>query len=212
VKKKVPVVTVAEVTEAARVAELPLEATVALAEVAGAIKDGLLAFASVTGLVVMSQMMQAELTEAIGSKHAKLPAGERTGNWHGTTTGSVVLGGRLVKVDRPRARTTAGEEIGLDTWKAFSFADLLNSLVVERMLAAWRLVATTTSQSRSVTRSRAGRSHVEVDDLEAVRRCHQAGLRRAHGAQPRLLRDEQTGLFQGAGGTMHGRFRHDRHL
>lgn len=134
-KKTVPVVTVAEVSEAARVAELPLEATVALAEVADAIKDGLHAFASATGLVVMSQMMQAELTEAIGSKHAKLPAGERTGNWHGTTTGSVVLGGRLVKVDRPRARTTAGEEIGLDTWKAFSSVDLLNSLVVERMLA-----------------------------------------------------------------------------
>jgi hypothetical protein len=46
-----------------------------------------------------------------------------------------VLGGRLVKVDRPRVRTTAGEEIGLGTWKAFSSADLLNSLVVERMLA-----------------------------------------------------------------------------
>jgi putative transposase len=124
--KKVPVVTVAEATEAARLAELPLEATVALAEVAGTIKDGLLAFASATGLVVMSQMMQAELTEAIGPKHAKIPAAQRVGNWHGTTTGSVVLGGRLVTVDRPRARTTTGEEIGLDTWKIFSSADLLN--------------------------------------------------------------------------------------
>ena len=52
-KKKVAVVTVAEAEEAAKLADLPLEATVALAEVAGAIKDGLMAFASATGLIVM---------------------------------------------------------------------------------------------------------------------------------------------------------------
>ena len=43
-KKKLPVVTVAEVEEADRLADLPLEATIALAEVAGAVKEGLLAF------------------------------------------------------------------------------------------------------------------------------------------------------------------------
>ena len=135
VKKKVAVVSVADAEEAARLAELPLEATVALAEVAGAIKDGLLAFASAAGLVVMHQMMQAELTEAIGVKHAKIGAADRVGNWHGSTKGSVVLGGRQVTAERPRGRSTTGGEIELDTWKVFSSADLLNSLVVERMLA-----------------------------------------------------------------------------
>ena len=134
-KKKVAVVGVADAEEAARLADLPLEATVALAEVAGAIKDGLLAFASATGFVVMHQMMAAELAEVIGEKHAKIGAAERSGNWHGTTKGSVVLGGRRVRTERPRGRTTTGGEIELDTWKAFSSADLLNSLVVERMLA-----------------------------------------------------------------------------
>jgi transposase-like protein len=133
VKKKVPVVSVAVADEAARVADLPLEATVALSELAGAVKDGLLAFASATGLVVMAQMMQTELTGRIGEKHAKLL--ERQGHWHGTTTGSVVLGGRTLSTERPRGRTTEGTEIELDTWKVFSSADLLNSLVVERMLA-----------------------------------------------------------------------------
>jgi putative transposase len=135
VKKKVAVVRVDGAEEAAKLAELPLEATVALSEVAGAIKDGLLAFASATGLVVMHQMMEAELTERIGVKHAKIPAATRTGNWHGTTKGSVVLGGRQVQATRPRSRTTDDEEISLATWKVFSSADLLNSLVVERMLA-----------------------------------------------------------------------------
>jgi transposase-like protein len=135
VKKKVAVVRVAEAEEAARLADLPLEATVALAEVAGAIKDGLLAFASATGLVVMAQMMQSELTERIGEKHNKIPATERSGNWHGTTKGPVVLGGRTLSTERPRGRTTDSQEIELDTWKVFSSKDLLNSLVVERMLA-----------------------------------------------------------------------------
>jgi len=133
--KKVAVVTVAEVEETARVADLPIEATVALAEVAGAIKDGLMAFASAIGLVVMHQMMEAELEGRIGPKHARIPAGERTGHWHGSTSGPVVLGGRTVPTKRPRGRSTDGGEIELDTWKVFSSADLLNSLVVERMLA-----------------------------------------------------------------------------
>jgi len=134
-KKKVAVVSVAPADEAARVAELPVEATVAMAEVAGAVKDGLLAFASATGLVVIFQMMQGELSGIVGEKHAKIPVGERVGNWHGTTTGSVVLGGRTLSTERPRGRTTEGREIELDTWKVFSTRDLLESLVVERMLA-----------------------------------------------------------------------------
>jgi transposase-like protein len=45
------------------------------------------------------------------------------------------LGGRQVTAERPRGRTTEGAEVELATWKTFSSADLLNSLVVERMLA-----------------------------------------------------------------------------
>ena len=101
----------------------------------GAQGRSLLAFASATGLVVMRQMMEAELIEAIGEKHAKIGTQERVGNWHGNAQGSVVLGRRQVSTERPRGRSSTGEEIGLDTWKTFSSADLLNSLVVERMLA-----------------------------------------------------------------------------
>lgn len=131
--KKIPLVSVAAPEEAARLAGLPLEATVAMADVATAIRDGLMAFASATGLVVMHQLMEAELTERIGPKHARIPG--REGNGHGTTTGSVVLGGRKLTATRPRGRTADGEEVALDTWAVFSAEDLLNQLVVERMLA-----------------------------------------------------------------------------
>jgi hypothetical protein len=63
------------------------------------VKDGLLGFCADVGLVVMQQMMAAELTARIGPKHAKIPG--RDANWHGTTSGSVVLGRRTVRVERP---------------------------------------------------------------------------------------------------------------
>ncbi len=133
-KKKVPVVTVAEAEEAARLAGMPLEASVALADVAGAVKEGLMAFVSSTGLMVLHQLLEAEMTERIGPKHAKRP--ERDANWHGTTTGAVTLGGRKVSVTRPRGRTTTeGREVELDSWAVFSSEDLLTQLVCERMLA-----------------------------------------------------------------------------
>jgi hypothetical protein len=73
VGKKIPLVNVAEPEEAARLAGLPLEATVAMADIAAAIREGLIALASATGLVVMHQLMEAELTERIGPKHARIP-------------------------------------------------------------------------------------------------------------------------------------------
>jgi transposase-like protein len=126
-------VTVAAPEEAAQLAGLPLEAVVALADVGAAVKDGLLGFCADVGLVVMQQMMAAELTARIGPKHAKIP--HRGANWHGTTTGSVVLGSRTVAVDRPRARTKDGAEVELASWAVFSSRDLLTQLVCERMIA-----------------------------------------------------------------------------
>ena len=132
-KKKVPVITVAEPEEAAHLAGLPLEATVALEDLATAVKDGLLGFCADVGLMVMRQVMEDELARRIGPKHARLA--ERKANWHGTTTGSVALGGRVLSVERPRGRTTAGEEMELDSWAVFSSKDLLDQLTAERVLA-----------------------------------------------------------------------------
>jgi hypothetical protein len=71
--KKVPVVKLAECEEAARLADLPLEATVALCDVAGAIKEGLLAFSCAAGLLVMGQLMEQEVTEKVGLKGKSPP-------------------------------------------------------------------------------------------------------------------------------------------
>jgi putative transposase len=133
VKKKVPVVRVAERAEARRLADLPFEATVTLDDVAGVIKEGLLALSCTAGLLVMEQMMQEELTAKVGPKGKHIPDRQATRN--GSARGSVVLGGRTVPVHRPRAVGTQGGELGLDTWGLFSSRDLLTQLTVERMLA-----------------------------------------------------------------------------
>lgn len=131
--KKVPVVRVAERAEAARLADLPLEATVTLDDVAAAIKEGLLALSCTAGLLVMEQMMQEELTVKVGPKGRHNP--DRQAVRNGSATGSVVLGGRTVPVHRPRAVATRGGELALDTYGLFSSRDLLTQLTVERMLA-----------------------------------------------------------------------------
>jgi transposase-like protein len=133
VGKRLPVISVADAKAASAIDGLPAEAAVAFEDVAAAIKEGLLAFAAATGLVVFEQLMAAEMTEMVGPKHARLQ--DRAGNWHGTTEGSVVLGGRKVKATRPRGRSTDGEEIALTTWSVFASDDLLTQIATERMLA-----------------------------------------------------------------------------
>ena len=69
-----------------------MEATVALAEwPAQSTKDCLVFFADV-GLMVMAQMLEAEMTARVGAQHAKIPGREkRTGMAPPPTDPSVVL-------------------------------------------------------------------------------------------------------------------------
>jgi putative transposase len=122
-KKNVPVVRLVDRDEAAELPELSEELRAALTEVVGAAREGLLAMSVGVGLRVFAEMMDEELTATVGRKHAKLPG--RTASWHGTAPGSVVLGGRRVHVERPRARTTDGSEVACDTYTAFASDDLL---------------------------------------------------------------------------------------
>jgi putative transposase len=113
---------------------LPVGVQDALGELVGAAKDGLLALSVGVGLGVLSEMMEAELDEVVGAKHANLP--ERTAVRHGHEDGEVTLGGRRVAVERPRARTPDGEhEVPLATYAHFADRDPLTRVVLEQMLA-----------------------------------------------------------------------------
>jgi putative transposase len=130
--QKLPVC-LADGEDAAHLAELPDELRLAMTDIISSAKEGLLAMSVVVGLRVMAELLEAELVAKVGPKHTKQPG--RAARRHGSAPGSVVLGGRRVPVDRPRARTIDGREVTLDTYAAFATDDLLGQVVLERMLA-----------------------------------------------------------------------------
>jgi putative transposase len=81
--KTVPTLRVVSKTEAPAeldqlgVADLPAEVRLALADIAGAARDGLLAMSVAAGLAVMQAMFDAEITAACGPKGRHDP--DRTG-------------------------------------------------------------------------------------------------------------------------------------
>jgi putative transposase len=114
--------------------ELPKAVTVALAELAGTLREGLLALAVGTGLQVMQTLMTEDVARLVGCKGRHNP--DRAAVRHGSEQGQVTLGGRRVKVRRPRVRTADGAaEVTLPTYQLFAATELLDQLALERMLA-----------------------------------------------------------------------------
>jgi putative transposase len=113
---------------------LPERVTVALAELAGAAREGLLALAVGTGLGVLGSLLEADVERLVGPKGRHQP--DRVAVRHGAQPGQVTLGGRRVRVDRPRVRRADGTaELSLPTWQVFAATELLDQLALERMLA-----------------------------------------------------------------------------
>jgi putative transposase len=114
--------------------QLPERVSVALAELAGAAREGLLALAVGTGLQVLQAMLAEDVARLVGPKGRHNP--DRTAVRHGSEPGQVTLGGRRVRVRRPRVRTADGTgELPVPAYQAFTATELLDRLAVERMLA-----------------------------------------------------------------------------
>jgi len=113
---------------------VPQAVTVAMAELAADVQEGLLAMAVGTGLQVMAAMMNADVQASCGPKGKHDP--DRSAVRHGTEAGSVTLGGRRVPVQRPRMRATDGRgELPVPAYELFSRTEVLGRMAMERMLA-----------------------------------------------------------------------------
>ena len=113
---------------------VPEQVSVALGELAGEMREGLLALAVGTGLQVMAQIMEADVTAACGPKGRHDP--QRTAIRHGHGAGLVTLGGRRVPVARPRVRAVDGSgELPILAYELFSDTEILGRMALERMLA-----------------------------------------------------------------------------
>src|SRR4051794_2573013 len=150
---------------------VPERVSVAMAEIAGSMREGLLALAVGTGLQVMQALMEADVTAVAGPKGRHDPG--RTAVRHGHERGSVTLGGRRVPVSRPRVRAADGTgELPVPAYELFGGTEILGSMAMERMLAGLStrrypvglepVGAQVTASARSTSKSAVSRKFVAM--------------------------------------------------
>jgi hypothetical protein len=112
---------------------VPEQVSVAMEEIAADMREGLLALAVGAGLQVMGQLMEADVTAVCGPRGKHNP--DRAATRHGPEAGSVTLGGRRVRVTRPRVRAADGSgELPVPAYEVFNGTELLGRMAMERML------------------------------------------------------------------------------
>jgi len=84
------------------------------------------------GLAVMAEMFAADVEAICGPRYERQET--RRGSRWGDAGGEVVLGGRKVKVSRPRVRSLTGGELSLPTYERFRNQDALAHRVLEQIL------------------------------------------------------------------------------
>ena len=113
---------------------VPERVSVALDELAGELREGLLAFAVGTGLQVMAALMDEDVIAVCGPKGRH--DADRVGVRHGRERGSVSLGGRRIPLERPRMRAADGSgELPVASYELFSGTEVLGRMALERMLS-----------------------------------------------------------------------------
>jgi transposase-like protein len=152
---------------------LPDTVTGAIAELAGELEEGLLAFVVSAGLKALDLVLESEATALAGEKGRHDP--NRTAVRHGDHPGLVALGGRQVSINRPRLRTAdKTAEVGLPTYELAASTELLERETMARMLAKLStrryrvglepMGAAVTAKSRSVSKSAVSRRFVAATE------------------------------------------------
>ena len=85
-----------------------------------------------SGLQVLAAMLEEDRERLWGPRYR--PSEERGAYRHGYDKAPVVLGGRKVRVSKPRVRRVDGEEVELSTWRQMTEEDPLEERAVEQML------------------------------------------------------------------------------
>jgi putative transposase len=84
------------------------------------------------GLACVDEALEAERVALCGERYEHLA--DRQALRAGHVASSLVLGGRRVAVQRPRARSVAGRELRLPSWREWSARDPLDERTLEQMV------------------------------------------------------------------------------
>jgi transposase-like protein len=93
----------------------------------------LLGVALGSGIEILKKMLEQDQERLCGPKHRPDP--DRQAYRHGRDEGPVVMGGRKVRVGKPRVRGVIGEEIPLPTWEWATREDPLQHRALQQVLA-----------------------------------------------------------------------------
>lgn len=96
------------------------------------ISEGLTSLSFELGLMAAQELIQAEVTQICGETHQRLP--ERVAQRWGSQAGTVVMAGRKVPIQKPRARMVGGGEAMLETYQRLQSPDAMPQSVMRHMM------------------------------------------------------------------------------
>src|SRR5712675_3066090 len=98
----------------------------------GLVREALYETVIGAGLACVDEALEAERVALCGERYEHLA--DRQALRAGHVASSLVMGGRRVAVQRPRARTVEGHELKLPSWREWSARDPLDERAVEQMV------------------------------------------------------------------------------
>src|SRR6266849_8660557 len=98
----------------------------------GLVREALYETVIGAGLACVDEALEAERVALCGARYEH--AVDRKALRAGHAGSSLVLGGRRVAVNRPRARSVEGRELRLPSWREWSARDPLDERAVEQMM------------------------------------------------------------------------------
>jgi len=96
------------------------------------IQDGLNSLACQLGLLAAQELLQAEIQDLCGPMHWRQP--ERSASRWGSQGGTVVLAGRKVPIQKPRARMKDGGEVLLQTYQKLQNPQAMSESALRHMV------------------------------------------------------------------------------
>ena len=84
------------------------------------------------GFGVFAELLEEDREELCGPRHSR--SDERRAYRHGYDEGRLVMGGRQVRLRKPRVRGVDGDEVSLPTWASMRDDDPLEARAVEQIL------------------------------------------------------------------------------
>ncbi len=113
--------------------ETHLQMRLPIAEILAMAREGLEATIGHVGLLVMNGLIQDEVTQIVGDRHERQE--HRSAYRWGRERGFISFAGQKLPIERPRVRTTEGEEVQLDRYAMFQDDSRLEDSVVQRVLS-----------------------------------------------------------------------------